>query len=257
MLLDDEPWELKGMETMIPWETGGFRVEHALDKPEEALRLLQTEKIDVLLTDIRMPGMSGIELAEKLRGRGIDTEVVFLSGYAEFDYAQRAVKTRAFDYLLKPFNLEEMPAFLDRLRRRLEQNRHINSLIRNDVIMSPRVQDGDYNGKMILKAIVEYLDAHYVSSLTLADVAANCGTNSTSAERLFRKYLGTTFVKYLTTFRITKACELLRTNEELSIEEISVKTGYEDYFYFSKVFKKEMGITPSRYRKNLSKRIEG
>jgi YesN/AraC family two-component response regulator len=203
-----------------------------------------------------MPGMSGIELAEKLRAGDIDTVVVFLSGYAEFGYAQRALKAGAVDYLLKPFNPEDMPLFLDRLRQRIERKRRVDSLIRSDGVLNPRIQDGDHGGRKVLKAVVEYLDAHYASGLTLATVAANCGTNGTSVERLFKKYLDTTFIKHLTALRIGKACELLCTTGE-SIEEICFRTGYEDYFYFNKVFKKEMGITPYRYRKNLAKNREG
>jgi YesN/AraC family two-component response regulator len=249
MLLDDEPWQLKGMGEMIPWNSAGFRISYALDKPVDALNLLSTGNIDVLLSDIRMPGMSGLELLGRLRSDGIDTAVIFLSGYAEFEYAQEAIRMGAYDYLLKPFNIEEMPAFLDRLRLHLDKKSAVNSLILRDRIENKKETEIDLEGKKTVKAMMAYIDAHYASPVSLAELARNCNTNTTTAERLFKKHLKTTFIRHLTHVRIKMACGLLRAGNE-SIEEICSQVGYEDYFYFNKVFKKETGSTPYRYRKN-------
>jgi two-component system response regulator YesN len=249
MLLDDEPWQLKGMEEMIPWNSAGFKISYALDKPADALKLLSTGRIDVLLSDIRMPGMSGLELLGRLRSGRIDTTVIFLSGYAEFKYAQEAIRMGAYDYLLKPFNLEEMPAFLDRLRLHLDKKSATASLVLKDRIENKKAVEIDSEGEKTVKVMMEYIETHYASPVSLAELARNCNTNTTTAERLFRKHLGTTFIRYLTRVRIKKARALLRAGNN-SIEEICSQVGYEDYFYFNKVFKKETGSTPYRYRKN-------
>lgn len=251
MLLDDEPWQLKGMNEMIPWDSAGFRVAHALEDPADALSFLSVEKIDVLLTDIRMPGLSGLELMERLRQNNVNTEVIFLSGYAEFSYAQDALRMGAYDYLLKPFNIEEMPAFLKRLRLFLDKKSDIASLILQDRIENKNTGEIQSEGEKLIKVMMEYIENHYAAPLSLKELVRNCNTNITTAERLFRKHLETTFIRYLTRVRIKKARALLCGGNN-SIEEICFQVGYEDYFYFNKVFKKETGFTPYRYRKDKS-----
>lgn len=128
MLLDDEPWELRGMKNMIPWEKHGFQVVYTLSNPLEALDILKKEPVDVLLSDIRMPAMDGISLMKKLREQNIWIEILFLSGYAEFDYAREALRSGAFDYLLKPLDLDNIETLLNRLKERLEEKEHLHTL---------------------------------------------------------------------------------------------------------------------------------
>lgn len=121
MLLDDEPWELKGLKNMVPWAEYGFTVVEALSNPLEALEHLKSHPIDVLVSDIRMPGLSGIDLLQQLRPLYPDLEILFLSGYAEFEYAQSALRLGAFDYLLKPLDLDTVGELLARLSSRLTE----------------------------------------------------------------------------------------------------------------------------------------
>jgi two-component system response regulator YesN len=252
MLLDDEPWQLKGMGSMIPWGEGGFEVVYALADPGEALNLLFAEKIDVLLTDIRMPGLSGLELLAKLREKGVGTEVIFLSGHAEFDYARDALKMGAYDYLLKPFNTGEMPAFLAKLREHLAQKEHVDSLIRHDRVINSGKAAEETAEDRLIKALVQFVDLNFSRPISLKDMALHCNTNTTTASRLFKQRMGSGFVKYLTALRIKKAVEYLEKTE-LSIEEICSRLGYMDYFYFHKVFKKQTGKTPHQCRSSVRK----
>jgi two-component system response regulator YesN len=247
MLLDDEPWQLKGMGSMIPWEEGGFEVAYALDNSAGALEILLSEKIDVLLTDIRMPGLNGLELLASLRAKGIETEVVFLSGYAEFDYAREALKMGAYDYLLKPFDTGEMPAFLAKLREHLARKEHVDSLLRHDRVINSGKTAEETGEDRLIKAMVQFVDLNFSRPISLKDMALHCHTNTTTASRIFKQRMGSGFVKYLTALRIKKAAEYLEKTE-LSIEEICSHLGYMDYFYFHKVFKKQTGKTPHQYR---------
>ncbi len=134
MLLDDELWELRGLKTMLPWEKHGFTVLSALGNPLEALEILQKEAYDVLFSDIRMPALDGISLIKKIRELNLDTEVIFVSGYAEFEYAQEALRAGAYDYLLKPVDLELTDSLLLRLKNHLEAKRQIKLLQLMDAI---------------------------------------------------------------------------------------------------------------------------
>ncbi|MCC3371981.1 response regulator [Cohnella sp. REN36] len=107
--------------------------------------------------------------------------------------------------------------------------------------------DGDINS--YFTQMVKYIDQNYQSKLYLKDLSVKFFINQVYCCQLFKKNLGKTFSEYITDLRIKKACGLLK-NTELSIEEIAAKVGYVDYYYFNKVFKKQCGITPSRFRKS-------
>lgn len=139
MLLDDEPWELKGLKNMLPWQEHGFYVVSLLSNPLEALELLKTEHFDVLVSDIRMPGLDGISLMKKIRSFDSNLEIIFVSGYAEFEYAREALKAGAYDYLLKPVDLEATSSLLLSLKARLDEKKQTYALRLMDKITGERI----------------------------------------------------------------------------------------------------------------------
>ena len=118
-LIDDEVWALVSLEKLVPWEELGFTVCGRANSAKAAWEKISSDPPDVIITDIRMPGMSGLELLERLRGCGMDTEVILISGFAEFRYAQEAVHHGAFEYLLKQINREQLTDCLQRLNQHL------------------------------------------------------------------------------------------------------------------------------------------
>ncbi|RTE10733.1 response regulator [Paenibacillus whitsoniae] len=101
LIADDDEWIREGMRRSIPWEEGGIRVVGAAKDGQEAWDLIQQAKPDILLSDIRMPFMDGLQLAGLVKAHGLDTKVVFLTGYDDFSYAKQAIGLQAFDYILK------------------------------------------------------------------------------------------------------------------------------------------------------------
>lgn len=133
MLLDDEPWELKGLKNMLPWNEHGFEVVCELINPLEALaRLKEDRTFDVLVSDIRMPGLDGISLMKELRAFLPNLEIIFVSGYAEFEYAREALRSGAYDYLLKPIDLDLSDSLLSGLKDRLDEKRRSRLLLLED-----------------------------------------------------------------------------------------------------------------------------
>ena len=100
MLVDDEPWVIYGLKMMLSWEEYGFEIAAEAVNGLEALDILQNEKLDVVFSDIRMPGMDGLRLTEEVAMGNLETKVVLISGYGEFEYAQKAIKYGVFEYLL-------------------------------------------------------------------------------------------------------------------------------------------------------------
>lgn len=123
ILVDDEIWSLEGLEASFKWEENGFQVVGKYTDSLEAAVHIGEKKPDVVFTDIRMPELTGLELMEKVRGQNREVEFVVVSGYAEFDYARQAVRQGACDYLLKPVDLDETDAILERLKKTLEYRR--------------------------------------------------------------------------------------------------------------------------------------
>lgn len=127
IIADDESWVAKGLKKCIEWERLGFEViGYAKDGPE-ALELIRLHKPELVFTDIRMPGMSGLELIKKVSEEGMDTEFVVISGYAEFAYAQKAMNSGAVGFCLKPFDEQEVTGILRKIKHRRD-NRVKSSL---------------------------------------------------------------------------------------------------------------------------------
>lgn len=121
LLVDDEHWILKDMEQIIDWEEAGFRLAGKANDAVAAESILRRQRIDVLVSDIRMPGKSGLDLLRFANRASPDTLVVFMSAYGEFAYAKQALEQGCFSYLLKPVNEAELLDTLDRCKRRLAE----------------------------------------------------------------------------------------------------------------------------------------
>ncbi|WP_139488031.1 response regulator [Brevibacillus dissolubilis] len=120
MIAEDEPTIRHGLESMIPWEEYQFTLCPSASDGEEAFARLLEVQPDILLSDIRMPILDGIQLLEKIRAAGLSTEVIILTGFGDFEYAKQALKYRAFDYLLKPSPPQEILQAILSVRDALE-----------------------------------------------------------------------------------------------------------------------------------------
>ena len=108
ILADDEGIILKGLKKLIDWERLGIRIVGEAGDGKEALELMREKKPQLVISDIAMPGLSGLELLKEIGRQGLEAKVIFVSGYQEFSYAQDAVRYGAVDYLLKPVEREEL-----------------------------------------------------------------------------------------------------------------------------------------------------
>lgn len=120
LLCDDEPWILAGLQAMVDWTAEGFEICDTAANGVEAERCALTLRPDFILADIRMPGCDGLTLLRRLRQAGCSSLFAIVSGYAEFSYAQEAIRLGACGYLLKPIEEQELLALLRSVRRMLE-----------------------------------------------------------------------------------------------------------------------------------------
>jgi two-component system response regulator YesN len=243
LIVDDEPWVLRGIRNTFQWDNQGFEVIAETTDSLEAWDFIQASRPDVVMTDIRMPELSGIDLMKRSREAGIKAEFIIISGAADFHYAQETLRLGCFDYLLKPLEFEEADKLLERLQQHLEQTQQPRSPDSSNM-QEPEMLINDK-----FKELLDYVNNNYNRDLNLKEMSAKFYINYTYCCDLFQKAMRSTFTDYVTRLRMKKAEQLLAENK-LSILEISHHIGYKDYNYFSKVFKKWYGLTPSGYRKN-------
>lgn len=124
LLVDDEPYILQGLSVLIDWAKEGFEIIGKAGSAREALEAVRREQPDLVLADIRMPQMSGLDLLKEVRGEGIShASFVMMSGYSDFEYARTALKCGCMDYLLKPISCEELVHMLGRVKAQKEEER--------------------------------------------------------------------------------------------------------------------------------------
>ncbi|OPH53268.1 DNA-binding response regulator [Paenibacillus ferrarius] len=255
LIADDETLDLEGMQTFIPWESLGMEIVGAVTNGFSACELIERHKVDVLVTDIHMPNMSGLELAKRVRERFPEVRVVFVSGYRDFHYVKEALALKAYSYVLKPMNEAELidsltliRADLDEAARRAQaeldtQRRPTSGLPGGETAV------GGKNMKLIQEMILsmrERLD----QALTLKEEADRFDFSPNYLGQLFKEATGQTFHEYLAALRMEKAGELLR-NPKLRIYEVAYQVGYRYMPYFSKQFKETYLMTPVEFRNGL------
>lgn len=244
LLVDNEPWAIVYLKKTLSWEKLGFEIVAETANSLDALNMIQKLKPDVVFTDIRMPQLSGLELMQQVRERSAHCEFVIVSGFAEFSYAQEAIILGAFEYCLKPISAEQGENLLLRLRDHLSKQGKKNTIAPPEEEASPPPPGGNDT----FQALLSYIQSHYREKIKLKDVAQQFYLHPGYCSVLFSKNLGVSFPEYLTSIRMKKACELLRSTH-LSVNEIAQQVGVDDYFYFNKIFKKSCGVTPGEYRK--------
>ena len=240
--VDDEPWALAGLRKIFKLHEKHFEIIAETVNSTEALDLIREKKPDAVFTDIRMPEVSGIDLMRMTRSEGIDTEFIIISGFADFTYAQESLKLGAFQYCLKPLQLKEADTLIKALREYLDQKeqRHNDRGI-------PVLKAGEYINQDFMQ-LLSYINTHFQKDLSLYGLAETFHLNPTYCSELFRKTTGKTYSEYVSELRINYACRLMEYTS-MSIEQIAYKTGFNDYYYFCKVFKKITGKPPLKYRK--------
>ncbi|SFE01883.1 two-component system, response regulator YesN [Paenibacillus catalpae] len=132
LLVDDEPFAIEGLQLLIDWEKNGFAVESVCGDGEEAARVIRQSKPDLVVTDIRMPSMDGLELIEQMRLEGhMQTKFVVMSGYSDFEYARRALQLGVSHYLTKPIMSDEADEVLESLNKVLEEETRKRQAVRH------------------------------------------------------------------------------------------------------------------------------
>lgn len=241
-LIDDERWALYDLQHSCPFAAHGFAVVGAQTDPFAALDEIAALRPHVVFLDVRMPLISGLDLLRMIRGKAEECgfappAFVIVSGYAEFEYAHEALRLGVVDYCLKPLDVAEARALLQRLSAALA-----------GMATEERAQrTGEAGSGPAFSALLEYVSAHVTEPLVLGELAKAFYLNASYCGERFKEVTGETFTHYVRRRRLEKACELLERTG-LPLSQIALRVGYPDLPYFSRVFTASFGVSPSRYR---------
>jgi two-component system, response regulator YesN len=256
VLIDDEEWIREGLTEHIHWEQLGIELIKSFGNGADAFQFIEQDEVHIILSDIRMPNMTGIELLASLREmeqkqvRIISAKVIFLTGHDDFKFAQTALKLGALDYILKPAEMEDIEDALIRARDALHKEWLKDVVHLNDFNMSIGPVSVEPISYLISKA-QQALHSRYMEDLQVTQIAEELFITPNYLSRLFKQETGISFSEHLSQIRVQKACELLvGTNEK--IYRIGEVVGYGNPRYFSEWFVKHMGMTPGEYRNRKS-----
>ena len=235
LIVDDEEDIRRGLSEFFPWEEIGFKVAGAAEDGKQALEIIRKGQIDIVFCDIRMPVMSGVDLARSLFESGIRIPVVFLSAYRDFVYARQAMEYGVRGYILKPTSYVEITAVFKRIKREMD--------------LEPSAPKRGETGPKIdaaIDAINGYMEREYARA-SLKEAARIVHMSSQYVSRLFKERTGKNFTAHLVEIRMRKAAQLLRDVDYLTYE-VSELVGYRNPKNFTRTFKRYFGVPPRQYR---------
>ncbi len=247
MIVDDEKYVRMGIKEETDWALIGCEVVAEAANGEEALEKAEETRPDLVISDIRMPRMDGIELAEKLIEKYPSTKVIFLTAYNEFEYARQAVRIGVSDYLLKPFKDGELEASVQRL---LHLHPNTPASVRELENTLIPLKDKEEISNRYVQTALTYIEEHFADlDFSIGKLADSMGVSEGHISRLFKSETDVGINNYLTRYRIRKAMDYLK-DVQVKVYEVAEKVGYQDIAYFSNTFKKLVGKSPSDYQSN-------
>lgn len=256
LIVEDEPLMRKYLISSLSRLHPAFTVADAAHDGVAALALFETVSYDLVITDLRMPGMDGLQLIERIRSLGKTLPIIVLTGYDEFEYARTALHFGVAEYLLKPLNDDALRETLERLERVIQQHRNA---MRLPTDLSPKniaqfvatcFTESDGEHKVLAERAARYITTHFTEPITQTDVAEALGITPAYLSSIFHEEKGESYTKFLTRLRMMQAALLLKSNPGMTIQSVAEQTGYASDKHFISVFKKYFGTTPNEYRQH-------
>lgn len=253
LIVDDEPMARQGIKrTLDAWATEEWQI-LAASNGIEAIELVKKHKIHILITDIRMPQITGIKLLQEIKVQNLTPVAIVISAYSEFEYAQEALRLGVINYLLKPVSKKKLiDAVEDAIQRETKQTRaEIMEKVMDEKLL--KINMKEKTAKEPVREAVRYIDKNLKTELSLKLVAEHVHLNPSYLSVLFKEQMKVTFSEYITRRRIEHAKEILiATNQPIT--DIAEECGYKTSKYFIKIFRELEGVTPSMYRRTNSVR---
>ena len=246
LIVDDEIQSIKNLSEKVNWKLLGVENVYEALNPFEARKIINENKIQLILCDIEMPGENGLDFIQWIREEadlnGKFMECIILTCYPEYTYMRKAMQLGCSDYLIKPIDIADVERVIQKAVLKLQD------IEEKQLELDLKEPENAYG--IIENIVVPYIKEHFAERLTIEDIANVAALNPQYMMRIFKKKMGDSVLEYVTRLRLEMAKEML-AKTQWSNEIISEKIGYASSNYFIKLFKRQYGMTPRGFRKNL------
>lgn len=242
LIVDDEPYMVEYMKTVVDWEKYGFERVLTAGGGSLAKDLIMEHKPELLITDIKMPKISGLDLCALIEEKEYPTKTIIISGYSDFEYAKQAVRYGVSEYLVKPVLKTD---FVETLERIMEK------YFGQEAGISTWDAGASGDKRSAVAYVKRYIDDHCEEDLSLEMLGNVVHLHPAYLSKIFKEVSDVNISSYIADVKMQKAAELLEETD-LKIQEVMKRLGYQKSQYFAGLFKEKYGMTPKEYR--ISKR---
>ena len=235
-IVEDEIKLLNGLCKLYPWNSLGFEIKAKATNGQEMLDYLNNNHLDVILSDISMPVLNGIDLAREIQQKDLDTIVIFLSGYADFQYARQAIRYNVYEYILKPVKFQELINVFTQVHNKLD-------IYYKDC----PVEKKNYYTTLIEK--INHYTQNNLANANLKNAAAYIGISAGYLSSIYKQYTEKNYSEFILEEKMKRACRLLNDGI-LKTYQIADQLGYDDPKNLTRAFKNYYGFSPREYRKS-------
>lgn len=235
---DDEGYIREALQKLINWEKMDCSLIDVVSDGQELIKQIDEKLPDIIITDIQMPVVNGLDVCRYVYERYPEMQVIILTAYSDFEYAKSAIKYNACEYVLKVSIIDELSAAV---KKAIYNITKLKNEIENEGI-NYKSQSG------LIKQVDDYIKKNFKNKISLDDIADAMHVNRSYLSRLYKNKTGVNLFDAILEYRIEAAKEYL-LNMDMKTYEVSEAVGIEDAGYFSKVFKKMTGMSPKEYRR--------
>ena len=239
LIIDDVSLVRDAVKMLGQWDMFDITDIYEARNAQEALAVIQAEKPDLIITDMKMPVMDGTALLQYLETEHIPAKVIVISGFSDFSYMRTAIKSGVVDYILKPIDPQDLNNAISSAIGQLEQ--------------AAGVRQPAEEGNPTIRSVKSYIEKNYHSDISLSDLSDTFFISKEHLSRLFKKETGQNLFSYIMDRKLEEAKRLL-TETDRTLDDIAFSLGFSNGNYFSKVFKKNTGISPGSYRSRQESR---
>ena len=232
LIVDDETYMLEYLKELVDWQSYGFNRVLTVSSGSLARDLIARGTPELLITDIRIPKVSGLDLCRYISEQKLPTKVIILSGYGEFEYAKQAIQYGVSEYLVKPVLKEQLEEVLKKIISRY----------------FPEKKSDGHDGADVISVLCRYIREHICEDLNLETLAGVVYLHPSYLSRYFKEATGRTLSSFITDCKMEKAAELLSAGNA-KVNEVMKQLGYQKSQYFSSLFKEKFGVTPNDFRR--------
>lgn len=262
MLVDDEPIIVEGLSRSVEWGKWNCRIAATANDGLEGKRIIEETKPDIVFMDICMPEMDGLAMIAAINSQFPDLEVCVLTGFRDFEYAREAIRLGVTRFLLKPSNMSELEEAIGVMCANLRKKGILGEEAepvcgtlsdedgRKEAESGEKKTHESASSSFIVKNALKYIEENYTQKLTLGEVAEKTYVSQWHLSKLLNRHTGQSFSDILNHVRIERAKELLK-EPALRIGDISEQVGFLDLAHFSRVFKKQEGVSANEYRNSV------